>query len=305
MLKYYAFTMLALLSFISISGCSASYNRSQYIGILNTYPTYNNADTSNIPKFYYDDSSDSNLIKLRTEFNLDKIAGNGTEITKMINLMNWVHNSFKYDGSSTNPSPKNTFNIYKVCKKENRGINCRMLATVLNEVYLSMGYKSRFITCMPANVNFNDCHVLNIVYSNTYKKWIYMDPTWDTYITDENGNYLSIEEVRKRLINNETLKVNKDINVNFGNMFSGLINFFEGNNKNSYLDYMSKNLFRFECPVKSEFNTESGKERSYSYIELIPKGYMSDKKVEVDCLKGYNLTTYYTKNPQKFWAIPK
>ena len=304
MLKYFALTMFVLFSLIFIiSGCSASYNRGQYIGILKSYPAYNNADTSNIPNFYYDDSSDRNLIKLRTEFDLEKIAGNGTEISKIINLMSWVHNSIKYDGSSTNPSPRNTFNIFKVCEEENRGVNCRMLATVLNEVYLSMGFKSRFITCMPEKVNFNDCHVINIVYSETYKKWIYMDPSWDTYFTDDKGNYLNIEEVRERLINNEQLNVNKEMNINFGNFFSNLINLFEGNNKNSYLDYMSKNLFRFECPVKSEFNTETAKDGSY--IELVPKGYMADKKIEVDSLKGSNLTTYYTNDPEKFWETPK
>ncbi len=306
MLKNLASTTFVLFSLIFIfSGCSASYNRSQYIGVLKSYPAYNNADTSKIPNFYYDNSSDSNLIKLRKKYNLGKIAGNGTEISKMINLMHWVHNSLKYDGSSKNPNPRNTFNIIKVCKEKDRGVNCRMLATVLNEVYLAMGFKSRFVTCMPAKVNFQDCHVIDIVYSNTYKKWIYMDPTWDVYFTDNEGNYLSIEGVRERLINNEPLNINKGININFGNFFTGLINLVEGINKSSYLDYMSKNLFRFDCSVKSEFDTETGKDRSYNYIELVPKGYTSNKKIVVDSLKGYNITTYYTNDSEKFWATPK
>ncbi|MCL5027958.1 MAG: transglutaminase-like domain-containing protein [Bacteroidetes bacterium] len=304
MLKHFALSLFLLFSLLSIfSGCSASYNRSQYIGILKSYPPYNNVDTSDIPVFYYSASSDSNLIRLRNKFNLDKIAGNGTEISKIINLMEWVHNSFRDDGSSQNPNPRNTFNIFKVCQEENRGINCRMYATVLNEVYLSMGFKSRLVTCMPAKVNFNDCHVINIVYSNTYKKWIYMDPTWDVYFTDENGNYLNIQEVRNRLMNNKILHVSNEININLDNYFYRLLNIFGESTTNYYLDYMSKNLFRFSCPTRSEFNEETNKDRSY--IELVPKGYMVNKTTKVDSLKGYNLTTYFISSSKLFWETPK
>lgn len=58
------------------------------------------------------------------------------------------------------------------------------MAQMLNECYLAMGFKSRFITCMP-KVMINDCHVINAVYSNTLNKWLWMDPTFNAYVTDE------------------------------------------------------------------------------------------------------------------------
>ena len=33
------------------------------------------------------------------------------------------------------------------------------------------------------------------------QKWLYIDPTMDAWVTDENGTMLSIAEVRERLIN--------------------------------------------------------------------------------------------------------
>ena len=33
----------------------------------------------------------------------------------------------------------------------------------------------------------NDCHVINVVYSATLDKWVWVDPTFDAYVVDENG----------------------------------------------------------------------------------------------------------------------
>lgn len=47
---------------------------------------------------------------------------------------------------------------------------------------LAMGFKSRFVTCMPKKHDDYDCHVINAVWSETLDKWIWMDPSvnaWD------------------------------------------------------------------------------------------------------------------------------
>ena len=54
--------------------------------------------------------------------------------------MHWVHNAVRHDGSSRNPTSRNAIDLIEVCRKENRGINCRMMAQVLNECYLAMGF---------------------------------------------------------------------------------------------------------------------------------------------------------------------
>ena len=291
---------------IVCTGCSAvSYNRAEYIGILKSYPEYKYEHIENIPEFTYAKSSDENLMKLKEAFNLVEVAGNRDEISKIINLMRWVHNIIEYDGNSKNPYPKNTFNIVKICHEENRGVNCRMIATILNEVYLSMGFKSRFVTCMPEKKDFKDSHVINEVYSITLDKWIYMDPTFEAYFRDENGNYLSIREVRERLMSDKPLVLNDEINHNPASSLYrfffklGILKF----NKDDYVDYMSKNLFRLNSPVCSEFNSET-KDKNRSYIELIPRDYNIKSNPEIKTYDGYETITHYTSNPDAFWKKP-
>lgn len=42
-------------------------------------------------KFKYSSASDSNLILIRKKYNLDSVAGKGTETEQIINLILWVH----------------------------------------------------------------------------------------------------------------------------------------------------------------------------------------------------------------------
>lgn len=76
-----------------------------------------------------------------------------------------------------------------------------------------MGIPSRVITCMPKTY-INDCHVINAVYSSTLGKWLWIDPTNNAWVTDEQGNLLSVEEVRARLRNGQPVQVNEDANWN-------------------------------------------------------------------------------------------
>ena len=112
--------------------------------ILRKSPGYDNtASTDSLPAFTYMAPNDSNLVRVRRYFNLDSIAGAGDEISKIKNLLLWVHNTIRHDGSSYNPKVKNAIAIYEICKREDRGVNCRMMAQMLNECYLAMGFKSR------------------------------------------------------------------------------------------------------------------------------------------------------------------
>ena len=250
--------------------------KTYHLTILKDAKAYNFEDNRELPKFTYQSKENTSLANLRKEYNLDSIAGNGTETSKILNLMHWVHNVVKHDGASENPKVQNAINIISVCKTENRGVNCRMMATVLNECYLAMGIKSRHITCMPGEEIFDDCHVINMVYSKDLKKWLWIDPTFNAYVTNENGEMLSIQEVRESLVQNRPLVLNPDANWN--NKIK--------QTKENYLEtYMAKNLYRMQCPISSEFNsetTETGK--SVTYIELLPLHYFKQKPGKTEIL---------------------
>lgn len=272
-----------------------------YLYVLKRAEKYNTSDNRPFPAFTYQSADNPDLVTLKKAFNLDSIAGKGNDISKILNLLHWIHNLVPHDGSHGNPAVKNALNMISVCKKEGRGLNCRGLATVLNECYLAIGIKSRFITCLPKDsLEIDpDCHVINMVYSNSLKKWLWIDPTFDAYVMNETGTLLSIEEVRDRIINNKPLILNPDANWNHQS----------SQTKEYYLlNYMAKNLYILQCPVSSEYDTETimpGK--TISYVQLFPTEYYKQPKEKTTRTNDTNKTThiiYPTNNPTLFWQAP-
>jgi hypothetical protein len=271
-----------------------------YLDILKRAHQYNPSDNRPIPAFSYQQSDNANLTALRKGFNLDSIAGQGSDVLQILNLMHWIHDLVPHDGMNGNPEVKNALSMLEVCKKENRGLNCRGLALVLNECYLSMGIKSRIVTCLPKDSLKidQDCHVINSVYSESLKKWLWIDPTFEAYVMNEKGEMLSIAEVRERLINGKTLILNPDANWNNQS----------AQTKEDYLEnYMAKNLYMLECPASSEYNMETSSEgKTYNYIRLLPLDYFEQKPdKEEDKREKSNTTwiTHNTNNPNAFWEL--
>lgn len=271
-----------------------------HLGKLKKASKYNVKDLRTVPTFTYQDSSDSNLKALRKKYNLDSIAGDAGEIHQMLNLMHWIHNLVEHDGQHGNPDVKNADHMIQACSDGSRGLNCRGLAISLNECFLAMGFKSRYITGMPKELEFDDCHVINMVYSNDLKKWIYLDPTHDAYVMDEKGVLLSVEEVRERLINDKPLLLNPGANWNNA----------QPTEAQEYLRYyMAKNLYRLECPVSSEYNYETEQpDKNTVYLELLPLDGINQtpQKTErvINQKSKFTITHYVTNNPNLFWVAP-
>jgi hypothetical protein len=274
----------------------AKRHKSKYMMTLMQGGGYNMTEPNDLPAFTYQSGNDARLGALKKAYNLDSIAGNGNDISRMINLMEWVHYLVPHDGSKGNPDTKNAMSFIKECKGTNKSLNCRGLAITLNEVYLAAGFASRFVTCMPKDTTDQDCHVINVVWSTSLQKWVWMDPTFMAYVMNEEGEPLSIEEVRERLVTNRRLILNPDANRNHA----------ASQTKADYLEnYMAKNLYKLECPVGSEYNYETrekGKVRNY--VQLLPG--MTHPEAEVvkneHGVESYKLT--YTNNPKSFWAAP-
>jgi len=272
-----------------------------YRFILEKGAGYDLNEKRELPLFAYQPDDKPALVAFRKAYRLDSIAGDGNEILKMINLMHWVHGLIPHDGNHANPQIKNGMALIDACKREQRGLNCRGLATVLNECYLAMGLKSRFVTCLPKDSlkNDPDCHVINCVYSSTLKKWLWMDPTNDAYVMDEKGELLGIEEVRKRIINDQPLILNPTANWN--NRVS--------KNKEDYLyDYMAKNLYMLQCSVASEYNAETIENgKSVEYVTLVPLEYFNQQSKSREVKDEKNNVSYkffQTNNPDYFWQRP-
>jgi len=258
--------------------------------ILKQAKTYK-AETQKLPYFSFQLDYAEVLVNLRNKYKLDSIAGKGDEISQIINLMQWVHRTVRHDGNSLNPKDCCADALIEVCKKEKRGVNCRMLATILNEVYLAEGFQSQFVTCLPKSKTDHDCHVINSVFSKTLNKWLWMDPTFETWVKDDRGNLLSIPEVRERLITGLQVFASPCMNWNG-----------KPSDPDNYLHhYMAKNLFQIRIPKKSSSGYENWNYQDRTYVQLISLEYQS----EYPELNGLKDQVYYTTDSEKFWKHPE
>jgi hypothetical protein len=270
--------------------------KNDYVYMLQQAGKYEKVDTAGLPPFVYEPVENAKIQFVKKKFNLDSIAGNGDEISKILNLLHWVHNNIRHDGNNSALAEFDAIDLYNYHKATGKGINCRQLSITLNEMYLALGIKSRFITCLPKSKTDPDCHVINSVYSETLDKWIWIDPTNNAYVKDENGNFLSIAEVRERLIDGRPLVLNEDANWNNE----------EKQTAEHYLyNYMAKNLYWLQCPARSIFNVESPyRNNGEKYISLKPSGFV----LPLETKSGYkdmDNRNIVTSDPDYFWQKPE
>jgi hypothetical protein len=268
--------------------------RNDYLYILRNSGPYEPENTSSLPEFSYEDIHSPTLVKFRKEYRLDSIAGKGDEILRMHRLMRWVHSIVRHDSSSAIASRLSASELIQYTKRTGKGLDCRGLATILNDAYLSMGYPSRILTCMPKDTNDREHHVITMVYSRKLSKWLWMDPTNESYIMDQTGIFLSVREVRDAVINNDNVILNMDANVN--NVVR--------REKSEYIDrYMAKNLYWFICPLASGYEREIGtSKKPAKYIALLPTGYDPFGTSVIALGDGIGHVTH---NADYFWQTPR
>ncbi len=250
--------------------------------ILKDSPAYK-ADDAQI-SFRYALPTDSLLTLTRNHYDLDAIAGDGDDISKIKNLLYWVHDLIPHNGGAEWPDC--AFNIRDLEKAgKKRGLNCRFMAIMLTEALLAEGIPARYITCeSKAWDTDSDCHVICVAWSRSLSKWVWVDPTHAAYVTDENGVMLHPGEVRHRLQNDLPLILNEDANWNHK----------EKTTKKEYIDkYMAKNLYIMSCNSFNQAQPEGPSENAKGlFIALVPEG------------SDYTRASVITTDYDKFWQAP-
>lgn len=257
-----------------------------YLEILKESPAYA-SDTITKPDFAYVLPSDAMLTETRNHFNLDSIAGDGDDISRIKNLLYWVHNNIRHDGGNGFPEgPRNLKNIYSSAKRNSCGYNCRALAISLTEALLAEGIPARYLTCESKKWDSdNDCHVICVAWSNSLNKWIWVDPTFAAYITDESGLLLHPGEVRYRLQHDLPVVLNSDANWNNQSIQT----------KENYLDdYMAKNLYILSANLLNQAEPEGKSNHLQGYVAaLVPEE------------SNYTNAHYITTDSNWFWQPPQ
>ena len=273
-------------------------NRENYEFILK-----NNSDYSTVDVHWQQNLSCSEvsvskgLKKLKKEYNLDRLKQKRNDIELCFRAMEWTFQQLLSKIQTEYNGPLNAMEILKYCKKSRTTVNCLCHATVLTEVLLALGFRSRKISCMPIDVVPFDNHVVTVVYVPSLGKWIMLDPSMCCYITDKAKNILSIPEIRRHLINGLEIEICTYGRFNNLNIPNGDHLTF---NQTEYVVYLFKNLFRFLSRMIQ--NSDTTKDNDVFYM-LVPKGYIPSNKVQKWFVEDATVELRVTDNEDFFWGI--
>jgi hypothetical protein len=137
---------------------------------------------------------------------------------------------------------------------------------------------------MPQDENDNDCHVVNEVWLPETQQWVMLDTDMGgRYVTDLDGNLLSLRQMREKYINGEKMK-----------FYPG---FEKGSSKKTdYYAYMAKNTYWFCCWgalgfYQEDYTTLPQSALRNRYYALVPEGFEPFRDIV------YTITH----DPDKFW----
>ncbi len=263
---------------------------------LQRTPSYNKDIPQLFPDFTYEDPKAAPLVHLRQKYHLDSVAGSGADTNRVIRLLSWFHLQVPH-GDVRNLPVLTAENIIETYREKKYPQGCYGLAIGLNEILLSMGFKSRVVICFSNHYPQPlGGHVINTVFIPSLSNWIYIDPQENAFVKDEKGNFLSIAEVRQRLVNRLPLFLNDSGN------YHG-----KPTSKKEYLDeFMGTNLYRMICPLNSAYNSQTRDGKTLRYVELLPyRGIEPPHSMFESQLTGnQSVICYHTSNEEVFWRRP-
>lgn len=143
--------------------------------------------------------------ELLKKYDIEKIAGTGSEFQKAIKLMdNFSGRLTHYSDYAEYTGDMNAMYLLDYSlDKSKKGINCRAKSQIMNESYLALGIYSRKLWINPLSVYDGECHVVNEIWDSEYKKWIMLDTTNNLYWVGEDKIPLSAIEIREKFANQD------------------------------------------------------------------------------------------------------
>ena len=233
-----------------------------YTGLLKAFPMPVSANNNINFSYVYDHPK---YEALKCKYPIEAIAGNGDDFSKAVNLLHWVSTHNYHKGDYGENIPQNALDLlnYSYDKDSSCGINCVGLARILSECLLAVGIQARQVFIMPCSPYDGDNHVVTNAFIKEANKWVMLDPTLNTYVVNEQGEYLSLLELRDHLANQEPIFFDKEAKYNDDAWTE------ESAKENTV--YFAKNLFYFQTLEISTFGSDDSSDNRF--ITLCPQGY--------------------------------
>lgn len=208
-----------------------------------------------------------NKSQLCEKYHIDQIAGKCSELQKVKNLLVWLSYNISHKGDYDNHIYPDALNLLNYSfNNSQHGINCTALSTILSQCLSAIGIRTRTITLLPCSPCDLDCHVVCEAYVSELKKWIMLDPTYGTYITDSDNLPLSVTEIRTKLADKKAIYLSDKAHYNGKAIASCEIT-----------EYYAKNMFIIELDeIQGTFSQNS------RIISIVPFGFDITKRRKIN-----------------------
>lgn len=224
--------------------------------------------------------------EIREYFKLDTLYDDMTSTwEKTLAIARFVATNIPHANQKVQPKQKNAIYLWEYTKNTEPAFNCRLHSIMTFELLSAAGIKATYVTCMPKDCHDQDCHVVNQVWLPELRKWAMIDSDMGgCYATDNVGNILSLEEMRKYYQQDKPICYHPQFGEAVDSDFW-------------YYDYMAKNTYWFSCWENIHFDQEPPKGKDAGrYIHLVPEGFKPF---------GTNSGDMVTFDEKQFWATPK
>jgi len=127
------------------------------------------------------------LIELRTYILQSTDFSGLTDFELFLEVMKWVNTCWVHDGIN-DAGDASSLEILKRAY-DGESFRCVEYAKVTKDILLAMGYIARSLTVLSENADyagFGQAHSVTEVWSNRFKKWIFLDPQINVYATKNN-----------------------------------------------------------------------------------------------------------------------
>lgn len=155
------------------------------------------------------------LNRLRERYRIDQLLPPGeNDFFQMVALVNWVHDRWKHGSSGADAFDPAMFDADAVLTKATSGARfwCHVYAMTFVQLAASVGFQARLVSLTTDGYDLADSHAVAEVWSNTYRKWIMVDPDFNIWYS-RNGLPQSVLEIHNASIGKEAhlLAVEKGI----------------------------------------------------------------------------------------------
>jgi len=257
--------------------------QAHYNTLLGKYNNFRKTSDNSIKLQF--DFYNENISALKNKYELNKVSGNGSELSRALNILFWLCEHTYHKNDYDNHVPMNSLDLleYSFKKGIDRGINCLNLSFILTECLLSIGLPAHTVRILPFSYEDTDSHVVTHVYIKSIGKWIMLDPTWCSYFSDADGNILNLFEIRGIFADNKDVYLNDEFSYNGKNYIKDLKQI------QTYKQHMAKNLFYFYIKEISTF----GQDNAGMNLYIAPEGFdpfetlIKNFEYRIELIKAY------------------